>query len=188
MNPIATLKERLDQRTPRRVREPDAWQAAVAVIVVPNQSGTPEILFIKRAERRGDPWSGQMALPGGRRDDDDATLRHTAQRETSEETGIVLPDATLLGELDDLFPNIKVLPSVVVRPFVFGLDERPTVAPNEEVAAHLWVGLDTLRGAGRRVEVEVRGSSRTVDAFVVGDHVIWGMTHRILLPFIELTV
>ena len=186
MDPIAALKQRLDQRIPSRVREPDAWQAAVAVIVAPNPSGIPEVLLIKRAERDGDPWSGQMALPGGRRDDGDATLQHTAQRETSEETGIVLPDSALLGELDDLFPNIKVLPSVVVRPFVFGLGERPAVAPNEEVAAHVWVGLDTLRGAGRRIEVEVRGSARTVDAFVVGDHVIWGMTHRILLPFIDL--
>ena len=187
MDAIAALKKRLDQRSPSRVREPDAWQAAVALIVVPNASGAPEILFIQRAERLGDPWSGQMALPGGRRDDGDGTLQRTAQRETSEETGIVLPDTALLGELDDLFPNIKVLPSVVVRPFVFGLPERPAVAPNEEVAAHVWVGLDTLRGAGGRTEVEVRGGVRTVDAFVVGGHVIWGMTHRILLSLIALT-
>lgn len=188
MDAIAALKKRLARRTPSRVDEPGAWQAAVALIVVPSSSGHPEILFIKRAERRGDPWSGQMALPGGRRDDADVTLRHTAQRETSEETGIVLPESALLGELDDLFPNIKVLPSVVVRPFVFGLENRPDVEPNHEVAAHVWVGLDTLRDAVGRVEVEVRGSVRTVEAFVVGDHVIWGMTHRILLPFMDLTL
>ncbi|MCZ6916088.1 MAG: CoA pyrophosphatase [Gemmatimonadetes bacterium] len=187
MDAIAALKERLDRRSPSRVCEPDAWQAAVAVIVVPSAAGAPEMLFIKRAERAGDPWSGQMALPGGRKDDADDTLLGTALRETFEETGIVLPDTALLGELDDLFPNIKVLPSVVVRPFVFGLAERPVVTPNEEVAAHVWLGLDTLRIAGRRTEVEVRGSFRTVEAFVVGGHVIWGMTHRILLPFLDLT-
>jgi len=129
-----------------------------------------------------------MAFPGGRREEGDETLLDTARRETLEETGIaLLPDA-LLGELDDLFPNIKVLPPVVVRPFVFGLQHRPEVASTDEVATHLWASLGTLRDSAGVVEIEVGGGSgkRTVEAFVVDGQVIWGMTHRIVSPLLDL--
>jgi 8-oxo-dGTP pyrophosphatase MutT (NUDIX family) len=182
---ISDVRTRLEGRLPRRVHEADTWEAAVALILVPGNSDL-EILFIKRAERTGDPWSGQMGLPGGRRDPEDGELLDTALRETGEETAIALSSADLLGELDDLFPNIKILPQVIVRPFVFGLSKRPEINPSEEVAGHVWVALGGLRASATRTEVDVPGYRRTVDAFVVGEHVIWGMTHRIIMPFLDL--
>lgn len=183
---LSEVRGRLGRRAPRRVHEPDAWQAAVAMILVSSSEADLQLLFIKRADRTGDPWSGQMGLPGGRRDESDAALLETARRETREETGIDLPPDALLGELDDLHPSTKVLPNVVVRPFVFGLGSRPEIQPNHEVADHVWVSLRTLAESASRVEVEVRGQPRTVDAFVVGEHVIWGMTHRIVTPFLAI--
>src|SRR5207245_7755352 len=57
-------------------------------------------LMIKRAEREGDPWSGQVAFPGGRRERQDRTLLDTAARETKEEVGIDLQrSAVYLGHL-----------------------------------------------------------------------------------------
>ncbi len=156
----------------------------MGLILASGSSGL-DLLFIRRAERVEDPWSGQMALPGGRRDAEDVALVDTAFRETLEETGIALPPNSLLGELDDLFPDIKVLPRVVVRPFVFGLPTRPRIEPSDEVAGHLWVSLQTLRASASATEVEVRGQHLTVDAYVVGEHVIWGMTQRIVAPFLE---
>ena len=158
----------------------------MALILIPTRPTGFELLLIKRAVQAGDPWSGQMALPGGRREESDYQLLDTARRETREETGAELTSGDLLGELDDLYPNIKVLPQVVVRPFVFGLSRRPDIHPSHEVAAHLWTSLAELRASGRPAEVEVRGDRRTVDAFVLGDHVVWGMTYRILLPFLSL--
>ena len=72
--------------------EPDGEvrQAAVALILHEPDGSSPEILFIERAKREGDPWSGQMALPGGRRDTEDRDLQTTAARETFEEVGISL--------------------------------------------------------------------------------------------------
>jgi 8-oxo-dGTP pyrophosphatase MutT (NUDIX family) len=156
----------------------------VGLILVPGSSGL-DLLFIRRAERAEDPWSGQMALPGGRRDPEDVALVDTACRETLEETGIALPPDSLLGELDDLFPGIKVLPRVVVRPFVFGLPTRPRIESSDEVAGHLWVSLRVLRASASATEVEVQGQRLAVDAYVVGEHVIWGMTQRIVAPFLE---
>ena len=54
-----------------------------------------EVLFIQRAERPGDPWSGQMAFPGGHREDSDISLQ-AAMRETHEEIGLGLDNADYL--------------------------------------------------------------------------------------------
>jgi hypothetical protein len=54
------------------------------------QHGDPEILFIKRATRVGDKWNGHVALPGGKRDPEDADDAVTAMREALEEVGIDL--------------------------------------------------------------------------------------------------
>jgi hypothetical protein len=68
---------------------------------------------------------------------------------------------------------------------VFGLPTRPQIESSDEVAGHLWVSLQTLRASASATEVEVRGQRLTVDAYVVGEHVIWGMTQRIVAPFLE---
>lgn len=146
-----------------------------------------ELLLIRRAVVEGDPWSGQMGLPGGRREAPDADLLSTARRETLEETGIALPPESLLGELHELAPTTPVLPPVVVRPYVFGLPTRPETRTNHEVAEVVWVPLEDLRRMERETSVTVRGVERQVPAFVVGPHVVWGMTHRILKPLMELT-
>lgn len=68
--------------------------------------GDPEVLFIKRATRKGDRWTGHIALPGGKRDPEDEDDLSTAIRETSEEIGL---DMTT----DDYIP-IANLPERVV--------------------------------------------------------------------------
>lgn len=188
MRPIGfeELRQRLSNRSTHRISKPDALQAAVALVLAPGAGAELELLLIKRSERDGDPWSGQMALPGGRRDPGDQNLLETARRETREETGIDLPAASVLGELDDLHPRTRVLPPITVRPFVFGLAASPPVRLSAEVALHLWVPLARLRGAGGRMELEVKGRRRLEQAYLLGSHIVWGMTHRILKPFMEL--
>lgn len=150
-------------------------------------AGPPELLFIRRAEVAGDPWSGQMAFPGGRRDPHDPTLLETALRETAEETGIAIAPDALLGELDDLSPVSPHLPQLVVRPFVFCLEARPQVSPSEEVSLHLWVRRDDLLAARTTATLTILGTPREMPGYRVGPHFIWGMTERILTPFLDLT-
>src|SRR3989442_8572178 len=116
---LAAVRRALRDRRPETVDAPEAWPAAVALILL--EGAGLEALFIRRAERADDPWSGQIALPGGRRGPHDADLAATAIRETNEETGVDLSSAERLGVLDDLYPRTPTLPPVVVRPFVFAL-------------------------------------------------------------------
>src|SRR5262245_51926666 len=101
-------------RIHRSPPEPGATEnvAAVALILVPGHTGL-ETLFIRRAVRVGDPWSGQVGLPGGRRDPADVDLEHTAIRETREELAVDLGLAERLGPLDDLSPRTQLLPPIV---------------------------------------------------------------------------
>jgi 8-oxo-dGTP pyrophosphatase MutT (NUDIX family) len=151
----------------------------VAVILSPDPDS---ILLIRRAERAGDPWSGHMALPGGRQDPVDPDLMTTAIRETSEEVGLVLRPNQLVGSLDDVVPRTPVLPPIAVRPYVFLLDRRPELVLNPEVAAADWVPLDLLLHPEtyHTVRLEIRGEDREFPAYRVEEAVVWGMTERIL--------
>lgn len=168
--------------------EPGMIPAAVAVLLHDSAEGI-EALFIHRAERAGDTWSGQIAFPGGRRDPGDADLRATAIRETQEEVGIDLTPAEPLGVLDDMYPRTPVLPPVVVRPFVFGLVDRPPITLSNEVQDAFWVPFRALTAPGvqRDVTIRHRGVTREMPAYVVGDHTIWGMTERILTNLLTLS-
>lgn len=158
--------------------DPLIW-AAVAVILAPDPDA---ILLIQRAERAGDPWSGHMALPGGRQGPAEPDLSATAIRETAEEVGLELQTEHLIGTLDDVVPRTPFLPPIAVRPYVFTLDSRPHLTLNPEVATARWVPLDRLvdPGSYRPVRLEIRGESRQFPAYHLDDSIVWGMTERII--------
>jgi 8-oxo-dGTP pyrophosphatase MutT (NUDIX family) len=163
--------------------DPSLVWAAVAIIVTPEPDS---ILLIRRADRSGDPWSGHMALPGGRREPGDHDLAATAIREVMEEVGIQLKPENLAGRLEDVVPRTPRLPPIAVRPFVFVLAERPPLQLNPEVAQASWVALDHLLRPDTRhpVQLEVGGQSRQVPAYQLDNAVVWGMTERILTSFL----
>lgn len=162
-------------------------RAAVALTLRHDADDVLHLLMIRRAEREGDPWSGQVALPGGRAAREDTSLLHTALRETWEETGLDLHVyGRILGTLDELRPRTATLPSIIVTPVVVALEEErgahPPLVLSDEVADAFWVPLDLLRdpAVSRESSVRVRGATWRVPSFVVGEHVVWGMTERIL--------
>ena len=163
--------------------DPDARSAAVALVLRAVELRGLELLFIRRAEYAEDPWSGQVAFPGGRHEPGDESLERTAIRETWEETGIDLAaGGAVLGTLDDVRPNTILLPRIVVRPFVAAVSAGVEVVESGEVAEAFWVPLDALRQESGWGETEVTagGLARRVQAFQHGDHVVWGMTERIV--------
>jgi 8-oxo-dGTP pyrophosphatase MutT (NUDIX family) len=162
-------------------------QASVALVL---RARDPlEVLLIKRATSERDPWSGHMALPGGRRDEVDADALDTARRETLEETALdLIALGTPLGRLDDVRPSSPRLPKLVISPFVFGVsaDADASVA-SREVEHVLWVSIDELRSIETRssISIPLPGGPRDFPSFhLFGEHV-WGLTYRILEQFLE---
>lgn len=169
-------------------RDGEWYEAAVALILREARGGDLELLFIERAARASDPWSGQIAFPGGRREAADASLEDTAVRETREEVGLDLRrNGAIVGALDELRPRTIVLPPVIVRPFVATARAEARVGSVGEVAGFFWAPLDAVldpAAAGER-EIVVRGSASLRPAIEYEGHVIWGMTERILRRFEE---
>jgi 8-oxo-dGTP pyrophosphatase MutT (NUDIX family) len=181
---IQAVRAALAARTPKRLRPAGARQAAVALVLASGPRGA-EGLFIRRARHPKDPWSGQIGLPGGRRDPGDASLLATALREAEEETGVRLSKADLLGELDDIHPRSRTLPDIVVRPFVFSLERRPRLSCSGEVAYPLWLSLAALKEGAGTASPRAGGRRYSVPCWRSGRHMVWGMTHRLLLPLLD---
>ena len=152
--------------------------AAVAIIV--RDKSSPSVLMIKRAERKGDPWSGQVAFPGGKMQEGDASARATAARETYEEVGIDLESAAdFLGYAQSMVTHTGTMEVV---PAVFLLRGQVRVKPNEEVASHRWIKLDRMLAPGSRsvYPLNREGVELSMPAYSVEGYVVWGLTYRIV--------
>jgi 8-oxo-dGTP pyrophosphatase MutT (NUDIX family) len=170
-------------------RDGTYFEAAVALILREAPGDGLELLFIKRAARDDDPWSGQIAFPGGRHDVTDASLEDTALRETHEEVGLDLRrHGAIIGSLDELRPRTPVLPPVIVRPHVATVSADATLGPSDEVAEYFWAPLDAILdpAAARETEIVVRQMRTVRPAIHFRGHVIWGMTEIILRRFEEI--
>ncbi len=184
MTDIARLIASLDGAGESSRSDPTLRESAVAVILAPDPV---RVLVIRRSERSGDPWSGQLALPGGRRERGDADLLATAIRETEEETGVALERSQWRLTLADIAPLNPVLPPIIVRPFLFELSVAPTARTSAEVAHAAWVPLARFGEAGVRgtLAVESAGTPATVEGYQLDEGFMWGLTERILTPVVR---
>lgn len=180
------IADHLAAQAPAVVESGDEGEwASVAVILVPDPDA---VLLIHRAERVGDPWSGHIGLPGGRRDPNDPDLLSTAIRETSEEVGLSLSPTQLLGPLPDVWPGTPLPRVITVRPWVFALPSRQELQLSGEVSETFWVPLSQLATPGVYfdTDIELRGERRRFPAYHLSGHTIWGLTERILTPLLAL--
>ncbi len=166
----------------------DASNRAAVACVLREGTEDCEVLFIRRAEFEGDPWSGHIAFPGGRVDPDDESARATAEREAVEEVGLDLAAARYLGRLDDLTGGAQ---SILVSGFVYALDASPRLTLNHEVRAAFWMPLATLEEPARQTEETFRYLDQDVSLPAIrvlddGGPVLWGLTYRFIELFMQL--
>jgi len=175
---VSNLKINEIARLLKPFSEEQEANAAVAILLKPDDQDI-EMLFVKRAENPKDPWSGQIALPGGKRTSKDQNLKETVLRETIEETGINLLDrCRFLGVTAAVRSRLN--PEIKVLPFVFLLEHEPVIQLNmDELERYYWIPIGDLV----RNERAVRFRFGTRPAFIIGDVKIWGLTFRILKGF-----
>jgi len=174
---LESLKGRLRREGPVPKSDIGHPVAAVAIIINPKDRGG-SILLIKRTERIGDPWSGQIAFPGGHKASTDQSFLETAIREAHEEVGIDLREHELLGQLPLVYARTR---RVQVAPFVFELKTDVIVKSNEEVAEKFWVPLSILEVSEiNRTEVKIDEGKLKVEAYIYGGNTVWGLTFRII--------
>jgi 8-oxo-dGTP pyrophosphatase MutT (NUDIX family) len=158
----------------------------VTLLLAPEKGDAVSALFVMRAAHDGDPWSGHVALPGGRFESGDRDLLDTARRETREETEVRLSRDDYLGRLSDIHPRSVHLPSIGVTPFVAWLPRRPEVRENHELAGHLWVPVDVLASPDDRSSlVRPTPVERVFPTIEYAGAVIWGLTLAIVDEFVQ---
>jgi 8-oxo-dGTP pyrophosphatase MutT (NUDIX family) len=192
MNDFAAIRQQLQARLLRLDRlqiEPASLAQAAVTLILRAEAATPEALIIKRAEHPRDPWSGHLALPGGRADAMDADLLATAARETCEEIGIdLLAGGEFIGRLPKLTPNNPRLPQIEITPFVALAPPQFRLQLSAEVAEAFWISLPQLKrdGMSSRHTLKHAGVESSWPAYPSMRGPIWGITGRILTDFLRL--
>jgi len=178
------VRRAIGSRPSEPVRPAALSRAAVALILRDSADGI-ELLFIRRAEHPLDPWSGQMAFPGGRAEAGDEDLLATAVRETAEEIGLDLAwAAEPLGALDELRAMARMRSmDLSILPFVFQLVTPAALHLSGEVRSVHWLSLGALLGGdlSSTMDYAHEGQSLQFPCIRVDEVVIWGLTYRMLL-------
>ena len=184
------IAARVRAHDPIRIDPGTGRHAAVAMVLTAIDLQVAA-LFIERARRDSDPWSGQMAFPGGIVEDQDADPRAAAERETLEEVGLRLSGACFMGCLDDMQGRHAGHPAgIVVSGFVYCADAAPRLRPNYEVAEALWVPLQYFLDPARYTTVpHPTQPEQRFPGVRVSDserQVVWGLTRRFLMSFFDI--
>ena len=164
--------------------------ASAVLVMLCERGGDYGIWFIRRTEYSGDSFSGHVAFPGGKKKQDDATLLDTAFREVGEELGFDAgKEVEILGEMDFVRPYTPSVRRYVVKPFVATIGGEVEFVPNYEVSEFFCVPVSHLVDPKNRDVRERKRDGRIIDDYVFAyrNHIIWGLTGRILNDFFKKT-
>jgi 8-oxo-dGTP pyrophosphatase MutT (NUDIX family) len=126
---------------------------------------------------------GEISFPGGRYDEGERDLRATALREAHEEIGLPEDAVEIVGALQ---PTPTIATGYAVYPFVGLIEPGRTWTPSaREVTEVLELPLSTLLAGYARRRLVRRGVPIRTDTYLVGDHLIWGATARILADLFD---
>ena len=166
---------RVVRRAVDRSTMPPARPAATLLAIYPDEEDRLVVpLTVRRPDLRS--HAGEVSLPGGRVDPDDASPEAAALREAWEEIGLAPEAVEILGTLDDVWIPVS---NYELRPFVGAVAARPTLVPHDaEVAAIVEVPLDALFDDAVLVVEEFlsRGVRVRAGAYRVGELSVWGAT------------
>lgn len=183
----ARIRERLARPRPPGgplIDVPDAREAAVLVGVY-DRDGEAHVVLTKRPETMPS-HRGEIAFPGGKREDLDPDLRATALREAREEVGIE-PDAVdVIAELDRIG---TVASAFTITPFVGVMEREPRLVPHplEVVDAFSVPVSELLAPETYREEIwDLWGAPRSMAFYELPGETVWGATARILTHFLAL--
>jgi len=172
-------------RSSRRPALPTGPARASVLAVLRHSAHQTEVLLIRRAVRPDDPWSGQMALPGGHREVQDIDEAATALRELREEVGLETTD--LEGPpvyMETRSPANRPDLPVAVFVAVLRSDVHRSAVPGKEVAEAVWIPLRDLSVPWQTLVPTPRGP---LEVLATGprSHLVWGFTRKVLADLLD---
>ena len=173
-------EDQLNKLTERLLKSPDENADAAVAILIRLAADELEVFIVKRAEVDSDPWSGDMAFPGGKKAAQDKGVLDAAVREVMEETGIDLKPLKPLGYMEPLTSWVRR--TFKVQPVVYLFEGDPPITLNYELTKYMWTPIGEL--GKLRSRATVKGFDSPV--YMIGDDVVWGLTCRMLDMLIEI--
>ncbi len=165
-----------------------AREAAVVILLYPNDKKETQLVLIQRMFHPKDRHSGQISLPGGKLETSDPSPKAAALRELEEELGVNSSDVTILGQLSDLHISVS---NFLVYPFLGVTHQRPAFIPQPtEVHAIIETPLKIFLEKSMRQKKNLKLPNgmvlKNVPYFDIQGHTVWGATAMILNEFSEL--
>lgn len=159
----------------------DARESGVLLLLYPDRQRT-HLVLIQRSNDGGS-HSGQIALPGGKRELSDRDIIHTAMREANEEISLEPENIEIAGQLSPLFVNVS---NFLIRPVIAFAPEKPFLQKSDyEVARIIYSDLEQLFASRKteRIIIPSRGDNMFWEAPVYkldAETIVWGATAMIL--------
>ena len=181
---IVEVRARLASPPPRRMKASAEREHREAAVLVPLYVAAGELwtILTRRSDRLAH-HRGQVAFPGGTRESGEE-LWIAALRESEEEIGLSPKEVLKLGELDEVgSPS-----GFRIVPFVGAIPNNFQATPNPDEIDELFAAPISALANPRMVEereVVVNGRRRSLRAYHVGRHVVWGLTARIIENLLE---
>ncbi|SMD38043.1 8-oxo-dGTP pyrophosphatase MutT, NUDIX family [Reichenbachiella faecimaris] len=177
MAPLPDVSQRFDKESAKKAR-----QSAVMILLY-HEDGKIKFPLIVRPQYPG-VHSGQIALPGGKYEEEDKDLIYTALRETQEEVGVDMHQVEVIGQLSELYvppSNFNILPVIGV------LSEVPSfILEEKEVEELVIADIQVLNDQTKRKQKQMtfyNGINVEVPYFDIEERVVWGATAMILSEF-----
>lgn len=162
-----------------RIKAFNPTLASVLIVFFPDNTGEASFILTKRAYYKGH-HSKQISFPGGKKEDSDTDMIHTAIRETSEEIGVAIQRETVFKKLTDVY----IPPSnFLAIPYLSYLDKMPIFTINHEVDSLLIVSVKALLIPNNIQIREVQTTTGQVvktPCYIFNDQIVWGATAMIL--------
>ena len=159
------------------------YQKASVAIVMLKKNKKDFIVFTKRSDNMRE-HAGEISFPGGRVEEEDQSLLHTAVRETEEEIGVKLSNEEYIGRVDDSLTTSKYH----VYPFVFSVKRELYYHKSLEISELIEVPIDHLLDPKncKLEKVLYHNEMRDLYSYRYKSYIIWGATGYILNNFLSL--
>ena len=182
---LENIEKILSEIEPVIAPQDEGYKNAAVALILKECDDDTSIIFIKRSEDDRDPWSGHMAFPGGRKDEEDGSIIDTVVRETFEETGIDLREGKIVGRLDDVVPMFRTPGrNLIITPFVAFAPSEFDICDCDEVDEVLQIPVSMLKE--RAMKAQFGGLNRHTSTYHYKKYTIWGITAWILGQFFRL--
>ncbi len=163
-----------------KIDKKKAKQSAVLCLLKQVDSELYGLLIQRQSD--GGKHSGQIAFPGGKKDDEDKNLEQTALRETYEEVGIEQHNIDILGKLTSVYIPVS---HFFVQPFIGILkQEQDLTLSTREVKEAFWFNIKDLLNDECKTKRHIKNhkgiTMKNIPCFVLNNKVVWGATSLIL--------